>query len=287
MNDLVRRAHTVAAYWHRGQLRKSGEPYITHPEAVARILTELGAGDDTVLICAALLHDVLDDTACPQEQLRAEFGDEITDLVLEVQGFAYDTSQPVSERCRTLKLADRLHNMRTADFLPAEKARLKARETLEVFVPMAQQLGLGRLRDELDALATARQGDGGLAFQAVSTGAVLLPAHARDRYVEEWQSDLHRLPGRRERLLYTLQLLASMPRLAAALRTPLSAPRAALGRWLRWLLRSNLRTWAVLTPPLAWLVLDAGSRSEALTLLITIPPLLGAGVEWLRARLKR
>ncbi|MGP3956607.1 HD domain-containing protein [Nonomuraea sp. 3N208] len=224
--DLVQHAHLVAAYWHRDQLRQSGDPYITHPIAVATILAELGM--DHELICAGLLHDVLEDTACTEEELLAEFGEPVVELLRafltldDPERRAPDWETSTDERVLTLKLADRLHNHRTLRFLPEEKQRRKSRETLDVVVPIAGRLGLVQVEEELRRLSTATlSGRGGIgaSFRVITAGAIMLPAEARGRWLEEWLGELHALPGRRARLGFAVRLIAGMPRLARTLRT--------------------------------------------------------------------
>ncbi|MFD1544761.1 HD domain-containing protein [Nonomuraea guangzhouensis] len=224
---LVERAYTVAAYWHRDQTRRSGEPYITHPLAVAAILAGLGA--DHELLCAALLHDVLEDTACPETELAAEFGETIVRLVTDLRPLddpallAEGRAAGTDERVLTLKLADRLHNQRTMRFLPPEKQLRKARETLDVFVPIAGWLGMNEIARELEGLAQARldvSGDAGTqAFlRVITAGAIILPHAVRARWIAEWLGELHALPDRRARRRFTAELLIGMPRLAVMLR---------------------------------------------------------------------
>ncbi|GAA5060681.1 GTP pyrophosphokinase [Thermocatellispora tengchongensis] len=165
---LIERAYEVAAYHHRDQKRKSGDPYITHPLAVATILAELGTDDET--LCAALLHDTVEDTAYSLEELRADFGDNVALLVdgvtkLDKVKFG-DAAQAetvrkmvvaMSRDIRVLiiKLADRLHNMRTMRYLPPHKREQKSRETLEIFAPLAHRLGMNTIKWELEDLAFA------------------------------------------------------------------------------------------------------------------------------------
>ncbi|MEU0565373.1 bifunctional (p)ppGpp synthetase/guanosine-3',5'-bis(diphosphate) 3'-pyrophosphohydrolase [Nonomuraea sp. NPDC005983] len=165
---LIERAYDVAAYHHRDQKRKSGDPYITHPLAVATILAELGTDDET--LCAALLHDTVEDTAYGLEELRSDFGDTIGSLVdgvtkLDKVKFG-DAAQAetvrkmvvaMSRDIRVLiiKLADRLHNMRTMRYLPEHKRHQKSRETLEIFAPLAHRLGMNTIKWELEDLAFA------------------------------------------------------------------------------------------------------------------------------------
>ncbi|MED7922920.1 HD domain-containing protein [Nonomuraea sp. LP-02] len=220
---LVRRAYEVAARRHDGQRRHSGDPYVTHPLAVAVILAEQGVRDHEIL-CAALLHDVLDGTACPEAEL-AEFGEDVMALLRGFSaldnpcGLPPDRRDLTDERVLALKLADRLHNLRTARFLPEAKRARKARETLELYVPAAGRAGLERVGEELRRLATANLPGNG-PYRLVRAGAVLLPPHARARYLEEWLAELHAIPSRRERRRFAAGLLLGMPSLAAA-----------LGRW--------------------------------------------------------
>ncbi|GHE42302.1 GTP pyrophosphokinase [Streptosporangium violaceochromogenes] len=165
---LIERAYDVAAYHHRDQKRKSGDPYITHPLAVATILAELGTDDET--LCAALLHDTVEDTAYGLDELRADFGDSIALLVdgvtkLDKVKFG-DAAQAETVRkmvvamsrdirVLVIKLADRLHNMRTMRYLPEHKRQQKSRETLEIFAPLAHRLGMNTIKWELEDLAFA------------------------------------------------------------------------------------------------------------------------------------
>jgi guanosine-3',5'-bis(diphosphate) 3'-pyrophosphohydrolase len=165
---LIERAYAVAAHWHAGQQRKSGDPYITHPLAVATILAELGMNHET--ICAALLHDTVEDTPYSLEQLRADFGTDVAALVDGVTkldkvkyGDAAE-SETVRKmvvamsrdiRVLVIKLADRLHNMRTLRYLPQEKQERKSREVLEIFAPLAHRLGMNTIKWELEDLAFA------------------------------------------------------------------------------------------------------------------------------------
>jgi guanosine-3',5'-bis(diphosphate) 3'-pyrophosphohydrolase len=165
---LVERAYESAAYWHRDQKRRSGDPYITHPLAVATILAELGVTTET--ICAALLHDTVEDTPYSLTQLRAEFGEDIAALVdgvTKLDKVKYGASAEAETvrkmvvamsrdiRVLVIKLADRLHNMRTLRYLPREKQERKSRETLEIFAPLAHRLGMNTVKWELEDLAFA------------------------------------------------------------------------------------------------------------------------------------
>jgi guanosine-3',5'-bis(diphosphate) 3'-pyrophosphohydrolase len=165
---LLQSAYDVAEEKHRPQRRKSGDPYITHPLAVATILAELGM--DTTTLVAALLHDTVEDTDYSLDQLRGDFGDEVARLVDGVTkldkvklGAAAEAetirkmviAMARDPRVLVIKLADRLHNMRTMRFLPPEKQARKARETLEVLAPLAHRLGMATVKWELEDLAFA------------------------------------------------------------------------------------------------------------------------------------
>jgi GTP pyrophosphokinase len=165
---LIERAYDVAAHHHRDQKRKSGDPYITHPLAVATILAELGMNQET--LCAALLHDTVEDTAYTLDELRGEFGDEVAALVdgvTKLDKVKYGDAAEAETvrkmvvamardiRVLVIKLADRLHNMRTLRYLPRVKQERKARETLEIFAPLAHRLGMNTLKWELEDLAFA------------------------------------------------------------------------------------------------------------------------------------
>jgi len=163
---LIERAYAVAARKHAGQVRKSGDPYITHPLAVATILAELGMNSET--LCAALLHDTIEDTDYTLAELRREFGDDVTSLVdgvTKLDKVKYgDAAQAETVRkmvvamsrdirVLVIKLADRLHNMRTLRYLPREKQEQKSREVLEIFAPLAHRLGMNTVKWELEDLA--------------------------------------------------------------------------------------------------------------------------------------
>lgn len=165
ISDLER-AFTAADRAHSGQLRKSGEPYITHPVAVAQILTELGM--DLPTIMAALLHDTVEDTTYSIEHIKREFGEEVTSLVDGVTKLDKLTYGPTAEaetlrkmvvamsrdiRVLVIKLADRLHNARTWEFIARETAERKARETLDIYAPLAHRLGMNAIKWELEDLS--------------------------------------------------------------------------------------------------------------------------------------
>ncbi len=165
---LLQRGYDLAEQRHRGQLRKSGDPYITHPLAVATILAELGM--DTTTLVAALLHDTVEDTGRSLDEIRDQFGPEVAHLVDGVTkldrvkfGAAAEAetirkmvvAMARDPRVLVIKLADRLHNMRTLRFLPPVKQERKARETLEVLAPLAHRLGMNTVKWELEDLAFA------------------------------------------------------------------------------------------------------------------------------------
>ena len=164
--DEVSRAYVVARDAHLGQLRKSGEEYITHPVAVAEILANLGLNPPTII--AALLHDTVEDTQYSLNQLRIDFGDEIANLVDGVTKLDKLSYGPTAEaetvrkmviamsrdiRVLVIKLADRLHNARTWKFVSTESAERKARETLDIYAPLAHRLGMNAIKWELEDLS--------------------------------------------------------------------------------------------------------------------------------------
>lgn len=162
----IERAYEVAEKAHSGQVRKSGDAYITHPLAVASILAELGMTPPTIV--AALLHDTVEDTGYGLDQLRVDFGDEVAELVDGVTKLDRMTFGEAAEaetvrkmvvamskdiRVLVIKLADRLHNARTWRYLTPEKAERKARETLEIYAPLAHRLGMNTIKWELEDLS--------------------------------------------------------------------------------------------------------------------------------------
>src|SRR6187401_1897841 len=168
--DLLTRAFTFAARAHEGQQRRSGEDFIHHPWGAAKICAELRLDEQT--IAAALLHDVVEDTDTDIEEVRTEFGDEIAQLVegvtkltrihfqsreqAEAENYRKMIAAMVGDdRVILIKLADRLHNMRTIEYLGKQKQVQKARETLEVYAPLAHRLGINKIKWELEDLAFA------------------------------------------------------------------------------------------------------------------------------------
>ena len=166
--EKIERAYHLADAAHGGQVRRSGDPYISHPVSVAIILA--GMGMDSDCICAALLHDVVEDTDISLDQIRKEFGN---DVAVMVSGVTKLTNMPLSTkeeqqaenirkmllamnediRVILIKLADRLHNMRTMQFQTPDKQRQKSHETMEIYAPIAHRLGIRSVKDELEDLA--------------------------------------------------------------------------------------------------------------------------------------
>ncbi len=164
----IEQAYQVAERWHRGQKRKSGDPYITHPLAVTTILAELGM--DPATLMAGLLHDTVEDTEYGLDTLRRDFGESVALLVDGVtkldkvkfgEAAQAETVRKMvvamarDPRVLVIKLADRLHNMRTMRYLRREKQEQKARETLEIYAPLAHRLGMNTIKWELEDLAFA------------------------------------------------------------------------------------------------------------------------------------
>jgi GTP diphosphokinase / guanosine-3',5'-bis(diphosphate) 3'-diphosphatase len=166
--DLLRRAYVFSAREHRGQVRRSGQPYLVHPLNVAAILADMKADDVSIVV--GLLHDVLEDTLTTKEAIAQQFGAEVADLVdglTKISKFSYVSREEeqaetfrkmilamVSDlRVVLVKLADRLHNMRTLEFLPPERRREIARETMDIYAPIANRLGMGLFKGELEDLA--------------------------------------------------------------------------------------------------------------------------------------
>jgi len=166
--DLIRRAYAYGRQMHEGQLRKSGEPYFTHPVAVAAILTEQRLDDASIV--TALLHDTIEDTKSTYGEISRQFGDEVAELVdgvTKLTNLQLSSAQSqqaenfrklfmaMSKDLRVIlvKLADRLHNMRTIKSMSPEKQAQKARETMEIFAPLAGRMGMQWMREELEDLS--------------------------------------------------------------------------------------------------------------------------------------
>jgi len=166
--ELLQKAYIFSAREHRGQVRSSGEPYLVHPLNVAHILADLHL--DETSIAVGLLHDVLEDTLTTKDVLEQTFGEDVAELVdgvTKISRYAYVSKEEqqaetfrkmllamVSDlRVVLVKLADRLHNMRTLEFLPEERRLSIAKETMEIYAPIANRLGIGRVKNELEDLA--------------------------------------------------------------------------------------------------------------------------------------
>ena len=167
-SEKIEKAYNIAREAHKNQFRRSGEPYIMHPVAVAMILFKIGMDNECII--AALLHDVVEDTSCSLDYIKREFGDEVA---LLVDGVTKLTQVPLSTREEVqaenvrkmfiamnqdvrvviIKLADRLHNMRTLQHMPPHKQREKSLETLEIYAPIAHRLGIRAFKEELEDLA--------------------------------------------------------------------------------------------------------------------------------------
>ena len=163
--EMIQKAYELANNAHNGVCRRSGEPYICHPLAVARLVLDLGM--DSESIAAALLHDVVEDTPTTLDDLKAAFGEEVALLVDGVTKLTKIQFSNIEElqaenlrkmllamsrdvRVMIIKLCDRLHNMRTGDAWPEQKRRDKARETMEVYAPIANRLGILNVKEELE-----------------------------------------------------------------------------------------------------------------------------------------
>lgn len=167
--SLIEKAYNIAYKAHEGQLRKSGEPYIIHPVCVCIILAELELDKETIV--AGMLHDVVEDTVMTSEEIAAEFGDEVALLVdgvtkLTQIDYVADKVELQAENLRKMflamskdirviliKLADRLHNMRTMQYQTPKKQKEKSRETMDIYAPIADRLGISKVKVELDDLA--------------------------------------------------------------------------------------------------------------------------------------
>lgn len=166
--ELIKRAYQKAEAYHEGQLRKSGEPYLVHPVEVAIILAELGMDENTIV--AGLLHDTVEDTSYSEEELKADFGEEVAllvDGVTKLGSLVFESKEErqaenlrkmflaMSKDIRVLiiKLSDRLHNLRTINYMSEEQIRDKCKETLEIYAPLASRLGIYAMKFELEDIA--------------------------------------------------------------------------------------------------------------------------------------
>ena len=201
--ELIRRAGKAAIVAHEGQLRRTGEPYVTHPIAVATIVAELGL--DEVTIAGALLHDAVEDTGMTMDELTTHFGESIAavvDGVTKLDRLAFDTKEAQQAatirkmfiamaqdwRVLLIKLADRMHNMRTISVMPVAKQRSIAQETIDVYAPLAHRLGVQQVKWQLEDLSFATLHPKRYAEieQMVATRAP-----EREEYVQEVMAQLH------------------------------------------------------------------------------------------------
>src|SRR5947209_16171594 len=166
--EIIRKAYEFSLQHHAGQMRASGEPYLIHPLEVAIVLADLKL--DSTAIAAGLLHDAIEDTPVTNEDIQREFGDQVAHIVegvtkIDKIDFASREERQAENvrkmvlamvddiRVVLIKLADRLHNMRTLKHLPEERRLSVARETLDIYAPLAHRLGMGKVRGELEDLA--------------------------------------------------------------------------------------------------------------------------------------
>src|SRR5574341_1396246 len=166
--ELLRRAYVFSAFEHKGQVRHSGEPYMVHPLEVADFLAELKL--DVVTVAAGLLHDVVEDTLTTPERIREKFGEDVAHIVegvTKIGAIPFSSSEErQAENFRKMllamvddirvilvKLADRVHNMRTLHHLPEERRVKIAQETLDIYAPIANRLGMSKVKNELEELS--------------------------------------------------------------------------------------------------------------------------------------
>lgn len=202
--DLIEDAFNVAFKAHQGQFRASGRPYITHPVTVADILIDMGL--DVPTICAALLHDTVEDTYITDFDLRKTFGDEVADLVAGVTKLDriqfHNKEEEQAENMRKMffamakdirvmliKLADRLHNMRSLMYLSPEKQQTIAKETLDIFAPIAGRLGISSIKSELEDLCLKYLDNS--AYTEISDG-IALKKQAREEIVDAFITEVKR-----------------------------------------------------------------------------------------------
>ena len=194
--ELLRKAYVFSAYEHRGQVRRSGEPYLIHPLEVADILADLRL--DAVAIAAGLLHDIVEDTPNTIEKIRELFGEGVAHVVegvTKLSSLQFSSSEERQAesfrkmllamvddiRVILVKLADRLHNMRTLQYLPEERRARIAQETRDIYAPIANRLGMSKLKNELEELAFRHLEP--IAYQALRT-AVEAKRHATEGLIE-------------------------------------------------------------------------------------------------------
>ena len=206
--------------------------------AVEGILADAREDDQT--LCAALLHDVTLDTPYTLAALRQEFGDDVAGLVAAVAALDAAPADQVTAACSdseaavalagdrralVIRVADRLHNIRTLRHLPYAKQLDKSRQALDIMVPLARTLGMDAIGAELESLASAmlrraRQRPGTASGHLLAATTALLPAGTRARWREEWLAELQVLPTRRERVRFAVQIVAGIGRLAITLYQP-------------------------------------------------------------------
>ncbi len=200
--DLIRRAYIFSQMAHEGQMRLSGAPYLTHSVETARILAELNL--DSVTIAGGLLHDIVEDTPVGLDEIRHEFGDEVADIVdgvthISEMSFESPEKQQMENyrkmllsmakdvRVILIKIADRLHNMRTLQYLPEEDRVRISNETLDVFAPLAHRLGIARVKWELEDLALKHIDPDAYEFLSRQ---IAKSRRERERYIEELKAPL-------------------------------------------------------------------------------------------------
>lgn len=205
--ELVRRAYQYASILHQDQKRKSGEPYIIHPLAVAYILTTIARADMNT-ICASLLHDTIEDTNCTKNDIIVNFGEEVATLVegvTKIKGVVFSSKEEGSIenqvkilngmaediRIILIKLADRLHNMRTLEYKTVDRQKAIAQETLDFYVPIAYYLGIYRMKNELEDLC----------FRYIDSEKYFTTKKELDEYIFDTKEDVCSLVSHIEDLL--------------------------------------------------------------------------------------
>jgi (p)ppGpp synthase/HD superfamily hydrolase len=238
----VSRALILAQQAHRGQFRRNGDPHIEHLVAVALILAASDATLETVV--AGLLHDLCDVTSpLPVEDLRAEFGNDLAQLLIEFTAIDHSPELPpvatTDHRALHIKIAVRLHNMRTIRYITPDSQRRDAAHTRTLVAPLAHQLGFTAIGSELDALATATLHTPSTAIvitarpargtyrhvvgysalhSTLRVGGLLLPAHCRQRWQQDWDGELHAAENLFERIHFAVNILRGLPALAVITR---------------------------------------------------------------------
>lgn len=205
--EQVKRAYQYASFLHQDQKRKSGEPYIVHPLSVAYILTTFARADMNT-ICAALLHDTIEDTDCTKEDIISNFGEEVYTLVegvTKIRGVVFSTKEEGSIenqgkilngmaediRIILIKLADRLHNMRTLEYKSSDRQKAIAQETLDFYVPIAYYLGSYRIKNELEDLC----------FKYIDSEKYHSLGHDLEEYLNDSKSDVEKMVSSVQKIL--------------------------------------------------------------------------------------